>query len=60
MHLLQLLLLSNAILLLYLSCCILTQEDSRESLVISEKKVRELETQLQDEQLVSANNQKVS
>ncbi|XP_051183507.1 uncharacterized protein [Lolium perenne] len=35
-------------------------EDSRESLVISEKKVRELETQLQDEQLVSANNQKKS
>ncbi|KAM0824851.1 hypothetical protein ACQ4PT_069933 [Festuca glaucescens] len=35
-------------------------EDSRESLVISEKKVREVETQLQDEQLVSANNQKKS
>uniref|UniRef100_A0ACD5WHT6 Uncharacterized protein n=1 Tax=Avena sativa TaxID=4498 RepID=A0ACD5WHT6_AVESA len=35
-------------------------EDSRESLVISEKKVRELETQLQDEQLISANNRKKS
>ncbi|VAI24493.1 unnamed protein product [Triticum turgidum subsp. durum] len=35
-------------------------EDSRESLVTSEKKVRELETQLQDEQLVSAKSQKKS
>lgn len=35
-------------------------EDSRESLVTSEKKVRELEAQLQDGQLVSANNQKKS
>ncbi|CAM0870234.1 unnamed protein product [Alopecurus aequalis] len=35
-------------------------EDTRESLVTSEKKVRELETQLQDEQLVSANSRKKS
>lgn len=37
----------------------LMQEDARENLVTSEKKVRELEAQLQDEQLVSANNRKV-
>lgn len=35
-------------------------EDSRESNVTSEKKVRELETQLQEEQLVSANSRKKS
>lgn len=35
-------------------------EDTRENLVTSEKKARELEAQLQDEQLVSANNQKKS
>jgi hypothetical protein len=35
-------------------------EDTRENLVTSEKKARELEAQLQDEQLVSANNQKVT
>ncbi|CAN6285860.1 unnamed protein product [Urochloa humidicola] len=33
-------------------------EDARDNLVTSEKKVRELEARLQDEQLVSANNQK--
>ncbi|XP_006649314.1 myosin-11 isoform X2 [Oryza brachyantha] len=33
-------------------------EDTRENLVTSEKKARELEAQLQDEQLVSSNNQK--
>ena len=37
----------------------LMQEDARDNLVTSEKKVRELEARLQDEQLVSANNQKV-
>lgn len=36
------------------------QEDARDNLVTSEKKVRELEARLQDEQLVSVNNQKVS
>uniref|UniRef100_A0A0D9VP07 FHA domain-containing protein n=1 Tax=Leersia perrieri TaxID=77586 RepID=A0A0D9VP07_9ORYZ len=35
-------------------------EDTRENLVTSERKARELEAQLQDEQLVSANNQKVA
>lgn len=35
-------------------------EDARDNLVTSEKKVRELEAQLQDEQLVSANNRKKS
>ncbi|KAE8799733.1 myosin-9 [Hordeum vulgare] len=35
-------------------------EDSRESLVTSEKKVRELETQLQDEQLMSVKSRKKS
>jgi len=35
------------------------QEDARDNLVTSEKKTRELEAQLQDEQLVSANNRKV-
>ncbi|KAF0911076.1 hypothetical protein E2562_005459 [Oryza meyeriana var. granulata] len=35
-------------------------EDTRENLVTSERKARELEAQLQDEQLVSANNQKKS
>ncbi|KAG8095617.1 hypothetical protein GUJ93_ZPchr0013g35130 [Zizania palustris] len=35
-------------------------EDTRENLVTSERKVRELESQLQDEQLVSANNEKKS
>ncbi|KQK23873.1 myosin-9 isoform X2 [Brachypodium distachyon] len=35
-------------------------EDSRESLVTSEKRVRALEAQLQDEQLVSTNNRKKS
>ncbi|RCV46764.1 hypothetical protein SETIT_9G557400v2 [Setaria italica] len=35
-------------------------EDARDNLVTSEKKVRELEARLQDEQLVSANNQKKS
>uniref|UniRef100_A0A0E0CUJ1 FHA domain-containing protein n=1 Tax=Oryza meridionalis TaxID=40149 RepID=A0A0E0CUJ1_9ORYZ len=35
-------------------------EDTRENLVTSEKKARELEAQLQDEQLVSTNNQKKS
>ncbi|CAL4912339.1 unnamed protein product [Urochloa decumbens] len=33
-------------------------EDARDNLVTSEKKVRELEARLQDEQLVSANSQK--
>ncbi|KAL6847636.1 hypothetical protein ACP4OV_022662 [Aristida adscensionis] len=33
-------------------------EDARDNLVASEKKVRELEAQLHDEQLVSANNRK--
>lgn len=37
----------------------LVQEDARDNLVTSEKKVRELEARLQDEQLVSVNNQKV-
>lgn len=37
----------------------LMQEDARDNLVTSEKKVRELEARLQDEQLVSVNNQKV-
>ena len=60
MHLLQFFFFSYVILLLYFNCCFLMQEDSRESLVTSEKKVRELETQLQDEQLVSANSLKVS
>ncbi|KAJ1298992.1 hypothetical protein BS78_01G496900 [Paspalum vaginatum] len=35
-------------------------EDARENLVTSEKKVRDLEAQLQDEQLVSASNRKKS
>ncbi|KAF8780461.1 hypothetical protein HU200_001585 [Digitaria exilis] len=35
-------------------------EDARDNLVTSEKKVRELEARLQDEQLVSVNNQKKS
>ncbi|XP_062209719.1 uncharacterized protein LOC133911480 isoform X2 [Phragmites australis] len=35
-------------------------EDARENLVTSDKRVRELEAQLQDEQLVSANNRKRS
>ncbi|KAG0553004.1 hypothetical protein BDA96_01G557600 [Sorghum bicolor] len=35
-------------------------EDARDNLVTSEKKTRELEAQLQDEQLVSANNRKKS
>lgn len=35
------------------------QEDARENLVTSEKKVRELDAQLQDEHQVSANNRKV-
>ncbi|PWZ53307.1 hypothetical protein Zm00014a_026305 [Zea mays] len=35
-------------------------EDARDNLVTSEKKVRELEAQFQDEQLVSANNRKKS
>ncbi|RLN39587.1 myosin-11 isoform X2 [Panicum miliaceum] len=35
-------------------------EDARDNFVTSEKKVRELEARLQDEQLVSANNQKKS
>ncbi|XP_039827986.1 uncharacterized protein LOC120689685 isoform X2 [Panicum virgatum] len=35
-------------------------EDARDNLVTSEKKVRELKARLQDEQLVSANNQKKS
>ena len=38
---------------------LLMQEDARDNLVTSEKKVRELEAQLHDEQLVSANNRKV-
>ncbi|KAL5653519.1 hypothetical protein ACJX0J_038977, partial [Zea mays] len=33
-------------------------EDARDNLVTSEKRVRELEAQLQDEQMVSANNRK--
>lgn len=44
----------------YLFFVLLMQEDARDNLVKSEKKVRELEAQLQDEQLVSANNRKVS
>ena len=43
----------------YLFADPLMQEDARDNLVTSEKKVRELEARLQDEQLVSANNQKV-
>jgi hypothetical protein len=43
----------------YLFFLLLMQEDARDNLVTSEKKVRELEAQLQDEQLVSANNRKV-
>jgi hypothetical protein len=43
----------------YLFSDSLMQEDARDNLVTSEKKVRELEARLQDEQLVSANNQKV-
>ena len=35
------------------------QEDARESLVISEKRVRHLEVQIQDEQAASANTRKV-
>jgi hypothetical protein len=43
----------------YLLLVLLMQEDARDNLVTSEKKVRELEAQFQDEQLVSANNRKV-
>jgi hypothetical protein len=43
----------------YLFFLLLMQEDARDNLVTSEKKVRDLEAQLQDEQLVSANNRKV-
>lgn len=35
------------------------QEDARENLITSEKKARQLESQVQDEQLVSTNNKKV-
>ncbi|KAJ3690418.1 hypothetical protein LUZ61_019582 [Rhynchospora tenuis] len=35
-------------------------EDARENLIVSEKKVRQLESQLQDEQLVSTNSKKRS
>ncbi|KAJ4803587.1 SMAD/FHA domain-containing family protein [Rhynchospora pubera] len=35
-------------------------EDARENLIVSEKKVRQLESQLQDEQLVSTNSKKIS
>lgn len=35
------------------------QEDARENLVTSEKKVRQLEIQVKDEQLASMNSQKV-
>lgn len=35
------------------------QDDTRENLIISEKKVRQLESQVQDEQLVSTNSKKV-
>jgi hypothetical protein len=43
----------------YLLFVLLMQEDARDNLVTSEKRVRELEAQLQDEQMVSANNRKV-
>ena len=43
----------------YLFYDLLMQEDARENLVTSEKKVRELDAQLQDEQQVSANYRKV-
>lgn len=35
------------------------QEDARENLITSEKKARQLESQVQDEQLVSTNSKKV-
>jgi hypothetical protein len=35
------------------------QDDARENLIISEKKVRQLESQVQDGQLACANNKKV-
>jgi hypothetical protein len=43
----------------YLLFVLLMQEDARDNLVTSEKRVRELEAQLQDEQIVSTNNRKV-
>ena len=43
----------------YLFFVLLMQKNARDNLVTSKKKVRELEAQLQDKQLVSANNRKV-